>query len=413
MATKQTEFSKHTVSLWRNRDYILLWGGQGISTLGSAISRLTFPLLILAFTGSPAQAGFVGALNALPYLILSLPAGALIDRWDRKRVMLLCDAGRAVNMASIPVMIALGHLTLVQLYCNSLIEGSFFVFFNLAEVACLPRVVSQEQLPAATGQNEAITNVATLLGPLLGGFFFSLYRLLPFLLDAISYVVSVLSLFFIKTTFQEKRVVKHRKLWVEIGEGLRWLWQHRLIRMMAFLTGSINFGMAGIVLILIILAQRLHTSTTFIGLVITIGGVGGILGSLLGAPIQRRFSFGKVIIGVIWVQALLSPLFVVAPNAILLGIIAAAFFTVIPIYNVTQFSYRLSLIPDELQGRVNSVFRLVAFGFQPLGLSVTGILIQQVGAIQTVLVLAALFLLLAIATTLNVDIRRASAVPHA
>jgi predicted MFS family arabinose efflux permease len=207
--------------------------------------------------------------------------------------------------------------------------------------------------------------------------------------------------------------VKHRKLWVEIGEGLRWLWQHRLIRMMAFLTGSINFGMAGIVLILIILAQRLHTSTTFIGLVITIGGVGGILGSLLGAPIQRRFSFGKVIIGGIWVQALLSPLFVVAPNAILLGIIAAAFFTVIPIYNVTQFSYRLSLIPDELQGRVNSVFRLVAFGFQPLGLSVTGILIQQVGAIQTVLVLAALFLLLAIATTLNVDIRRASAVPHA
>ena len=410
METKQTASTKSVASLWRNRDYLLLWSGQGVSTLGSAISRLTFPLLILAFTGSPAQAGFVGALNVLPYLIFSLPAGALIDRWDRKRVMLLCDTGRALNMASIPAMIALGHLTLVQLYCNSLIEGSFFVFFNIAEVACLPRVVSKEQLPAATGQNEAITNAATLLGPLLGGFFFSLYRLLPFLVDAISYVVSVLSLFFIKAAFQEKRIVTHRNLRVEIVEGLTWLWQQRLIRLMAFLTGSINFGVAGILLILIVLAQHLHASTTFIGLVFTIGGFGGILGSLVGAPIQRRFSFGKVIIGVIWAQAVLWPLFALAPNPILLGIIAAAFFTAIPIYNVTQFSYRLSLIPDELQGRVNSVFRLLAFGFQPLGLAVTGILIQQIGAIATVLVFAALFLVLAIITTLNVDIRRAHAV---
>src|SRR5436853_3734320 len=111
-------------SLWRNRDYMLLWSGQVVSSVGTQASQLAFPLLILALTRSPAQAGFAGALRALPYLIFSLPAGALIDRWDRKRVMILCDTGRALSMASIPIALVLGHLTILQLYLVSLVEGS-------------------------------------------------------------------------------------------------------------------------------------------------------------------------------------------------------------------------------------------------------------------------------------------------
>src|SRR5216683_4987362 len=117
-ATKQEHNTarKRPIPLWRNLDYMLLWSGQMVSTIGSEVSTLAFPLLILAQTGSPAQAGFAGALRAFPYLVFSLPAGALIDRWNRKRVMILCDTGRALSLASIPVALAIGHLTIIQLY---------------------------------------------------------------------------------------------------------------------------------------------------------------------------------------------------------------------------------------------------------------------------------------------------------
>ena len=220
-------------TLWRNRDYMLLWSGQVISSIGTQASQLAFPLLVLALTRSPAQAGFAGALRALPYLIFSLPAGALIDRWDRKRVMIFCDTGRALSMASIPFALAIGQLTVLQLFIVSAIEGTLYVFFNIAEAACLPRVVAKEQLPAATAQNMATDGINALIGPPLGGALYALGSMLPFLADAISYFASVISLFFIKANFQELRVAARRKLWVEIGEGLSWLWHHPLIRFMA------------------------------------------------------------------------------------------------------------------------------------------------------------------------------------
>src|SRR5438552_3071981 len=146
--------------LWRNRDYMLLWSGQLVSTLGSAASQVVFPLLILAITNSPAAAGIAGALFMLPYALFSLPAGALIDRWDRKRVMVLCDTGRALVFASIPVALALNVLTVWQLYVTSFLEGTLFVFFNIAEAASLPRVVSKAQLPQAAAQNQSTFAVA-------------------------------------------------------------------------------------------------------------------------------------------------------------------------------------------------------------------------------------------------------------
>src|SRR5437660_5261768 len=123
----------HRVSIWRNRDFMLLWSGQTVSLVGTGITQTAFPLLVWDITHSAAQVGLVGGLGTLPYVLLSLLVGALIDRWDRKRVMILCDIGRALNLASVLVALALGQLTVVQLYFNALIEGTLFVFFNLAE----------------------------------------------------------------------------------------------------------------------------------------------------------------------------------------------------------------------------------------------------------------------------------------
>jgi MFS family permease len=395
-------------SLWRNRDYLLLWSGQMVSRLGSQMSGFAFPLLALLLTGSPLQAGLIGASRSLPYLFLSLPGGALIDRWNRKRVMILCDAGRAVALGSIPIVYALvGTVPLVQLYLTALVEGALFVFFDIAEVACLPHVVTKQQLPAATGQNQAADNTSALIGPSLGGVLYALSRMLPFLSDAISYAVSVVSLSLIRANFQDQRTAPRRALRVEIAEGLAWLWHQPLIRFISFLTGSLNFMFAGQGLIIIIIAQHQGASSQVIGLIFTIGAIGGIAGSLAGAPIQKRFSFPLVIIASCWLLALAYPFYLFVPNPFWLGAISAVLFVVGPIYNTTQFSYRLALIPDALQGRVNSAVRLIAYGFQPLGQALTGLLLQWVNVTPTLLFFVVFLALAAIAPTINPHVRHA------
>ena len=406
MSTKEV-IPRRPKALWLNRDYMLLWSGQIVSNVGTQVSQLAFPLLILTLTGSAAQAGFAGALRALPYVIFSLPAGALIDRWDRKRTMILCDTGRAISLASIPVAYALGDLTMVQLYLVSAIEGTLYVFFNIAEAACLPRVVPKEQLPAATAQNMATDGITALIGPPLGGALYTAGKFLPFVADAFSYAVSVVSLLFIKVKFQKERVAEPRKLWIEIHEGLAWLWHHPLIRFMAILTGGYNLLFAGFTLIIIVLAQQQHASSFTIGLIFSVGGIGAVIGAVAATSIQKRFSFGQVIIGTTWFSALILPLYAIAPNPLVLGILSAASFFGGPVYNVVQFSYRSAIIPDELQGRVNSVFRLIAFGGQPLGLALTGVLIQKIGVIQTVFICAFGMVAFALAATLNRHVRDA------
>jgi len=404
---RESSRSKHP-SLLRNRDYMLLWSGQVISTIGTGASQIVYPLLILELTGSPTAAGVASALASLPYIVFSLPAGALIDRWDRKRVMILCDIGRGLTLASIPVAMVFGVLTIWQLYLASLVEGSLFVFFNIAEVAALPRVVVKEQLPEASAQNEVAFGVAGIVAPSVGT---TLYQVIshaaPFIADAVSYGVSVVSLFFIKTRFQTERTQTQSNLRAEIIEGLTWLWRQPLIRFIAFLTGGLNFVSAASGLIVIVLAKKLGAQDAEIGLIFSIGAIGGILGSLVGGQIQKRFGFGQVIIATVWFTALLFPLYAVAPHFVFLGAVAALSYMNSPIYNIVQFSYRLALIPDALQGRVNSAFRLLAFGFQPLGAALAGVLLERLGAVPTVMVYSLWLLMFAVLTTFSKYVRNA------
>lgn len=392
---------------------MLLWSGQVISTLGSTATSIVFPLLILASTNSPAAAGVAAALRAAPYLIFSLPVGALIDRWDRKRVMINCDIGRAIAVFSVPVAVWLDALTIWQIYLVAFVEGSLFVFFNIAEVAALPRVVPVAQLPQAAAQNEAAFGAVHIVGPSIGTFLYqTLGKSAPFIADAISYVMSVISLLLIKTEFRLAKAAPRAPLRAEIVEGLRWMWHKPLIRYMAFLTGGLNLVNAAVPLIVIVLAKEMGARDVDIGLIFSIGGIGGIVGSLIGGQIQKRFAFGQVIIAVIWLAAVLFPLYAVVPHFYLLGAIYALIYTLSPIYNVVQFSYRLSLIPDALQGRVNSTFRLVAFGFMPLGAAVSGFLLEWIGAVPTILAFTLWYLALAVLTTLNRQVRNARPLAH-
>ena len=198
---RQRISSGHPKSLWRNRDYMLLWSGQALSDIGGAISELAFPLLVLAVTHSPAQAGFVAALRALPATLFSLFAGVLVDRWDRKRVMLVCDTGRALSLASIPIAFALGHLTVWQLYITAFLEGTLMIVFMLAKTTAISRVVTPMQLTTAIAQEEFVEGTTALFGPPLAGVLYTLGTMLPFITDAISYIISIVTMLLIGTPF--------------------------------------------------------------------------------------------------------------------------------------------------------------------------------------------------------------------
>ncbi len=393
-------------SLWRNHDYMLLWSGQIVSTMGGGMSGFAVPLLILAITGSPAAAGISGLAGTLPYVIFSLPVGALMDRWDRKRVMIICDLLRALNIASIPIALALDVLTIWQIYINAFIEGSAFVFFNIAEVAALPRVVDTAQLPAASAQNSFADTTVGLISPPISGFLFkNIGRAFPFVFDAVSYAASVISLSFIKTRFQMERVATERNLRREIAEGVSWLWQQPLIRFTAFLSGCLNILGSANYLILILLAKERGADEPSIGLMFSISAVGGIIGAALGSYFQKHFTFGQVILGTTLAQVLIYPLLLVAPNIVVIGLINAVIYLTVPIYIVTQFSYRLALIPDRLQGRVNSAVRLIAFSGLPIGSAVGGVLLQQLGTNTTIIIFSVWLLLIGLVTIFNKDIR--------
>ncbi|HEY0753254.1 MAG TPA: MFS transporter [Ktedonobacteraceae bacterium] len=382
-----TEQAWSYLPLWRNRDYVLLWCGQLVSSTGSQVSLLAFPLLVLAVTGSPAQAGIVSALRGLPFVLFSLPAGALVDRWDRKKLMLFCDSGRALALASVPVALWLGHLSFIQLCLVAMTEGTLMTFFSIAELTCLPHVVAREQLPTTTAQYQAIDTASWTLGPFLGGLLYSLGRLLPFVLTSCTFVCSVLSLFFIRARFQGARVESSRKVWHEVAEGLVWLWRAPLLRFLALLNFCLVMPVIGFTLILISLAQGLHASALMIGILIGGGGLGSVLGTFFTQPLQKRFTFGQLTIGSSWIWAISWLALAIAPNILVLGIANFVSFIIVPLFISVQSSYRLLAAPEHLQGRVQSVYRLLTYGSQPVGMALTGFLIQWLGPIWTVIVL--------------------------
>jgi len=376
--------SSHPKSLWRNRDYMLLWNGQAISDLGGAVSELAFPLLVLAVTHSPAQAGFVAAMRALPATLFSLFAGVLVDRWNRKWIMLVCDTGRALSLASIPIAYALGHLTIWQLYVTAFLEGTLMIVFTLAKTAAVPQVVTRAQLTTTVAQAEFVEGSTALLGPSLSGILYTLGAMFPFITDAISYLISIVTIVLIRTPFQRERALSHRNVWAEAIEGVLWVWHQPFILAMTLLMGAGAFVFSGNTLVIIILAQRQHASTVVIGLIFAAGGIGSILGSLLAPRLQHRLTVGRSILLTRWYIVLSWPLYALAPFPTVLGALEFGTGFVDPIEDVSYFSHRLKLIPDELQGRVLSACRLFPGTMRPLGLALTGILIQHIGIFPTI-----------------------------
>jgi MFS family permease len=384
--TRSVSSAEPPRSLWRNRDYLLLWSGQALSDIGGEMSDLALPLLVLAVTHSPAQTGLVAALSALPAIGVGLPAGVLVDRWDRRRVMLTCDLGRGLGLASIVVALALGVLTIWQLAVVALAQGALQRIFDLAKSAAVAQVVTPAQVGTAVAQDELVEGTTALFGPSFSGALFALGTILPFLADTLSYGVSLLTLALIHTPFQRDREqsAPRRSLWHETAEGVRWVWHQPFVLTMTLLMGAGAFAMPGATLTVIVLAERQGVSAFGIGLIFACFGVGAILGSLLVVRLKSRLSVGGSILVARWYFVVSWPLYALAPLPGVLAALQCGNGIVEPVEDVAYFSRRLQLIPDELRGRVLSVCRLVPGVMRPLGLALTGVVLQSWGVLPTV-----------------------------
>jgi MFS family permease len=391
--------------LRNNRDFVLLQTGQALSTLGSTATQIAYPLLILSETHSPAKAGVVGFANIVPYALFGLFAGVVADRWNRKAVMILMDLVRVLAMTSVVVALALGELTFAQVIVVAFIDGTAFVFFNIAEVGALRSVVPPAQLPAAAAAEQARFASVTLAGPPLGGVFFAIWRGLPFLADAVSYTFSIVSLLWMRTPFQETRERDRAPLRTQIREGITWLWGHAYLRTSALIFAGDNFVFQAIFLVFIVVAKRHGLSSAAIGALIAAFGVASLLGSLVAPRVAKRLSIRTIMLLNQWFNGLFVLFLIFASPYVLLACVLPVAF-IGPWLNAVVIGYRTAVTPDHLIGRVSSVARNIALLAQPLGPLAAGLLLAAFGPRVTVLVLALVCAGLALWSTLSPSIRK-------
>jgi hypothetical protein len=373
--------------LARNVDFVLLTAASAVSLVGTKVSGLALPLLALALTASPAWAGALGAARLLPYLLVSLFAGAWVDRADRKTILVACDLIRFALLGSLALAHVLGVLSLLQLFVVLLVEGTCAVLFSLAEIAALPRVVEVGQLSRARAITEGIESAAGVVGPGLGGLIIGLGRttvagaMLAYVTDAVSYLLSGLSLLFVRRPLQEARAHEPIGLLRATAEGLRFLWGQRTLRGLVALTTVVNFLQAPMLLGLVVLAQsRLDLSAAQLGLVFGIAGAAGVAGSVAAPMAHRRLSVRAIAVLSTAGWALSAVIIGQAESVLALTAGWALTALLWPVYAVAVVTLRLTLTPDPLQGRVTSAFRTFSFGAEPLGLALGGLLIGALGA---------------------------------
>jgi MFS family permease len=374
--------------LWRNHAYALLAGGQIVSVAGSQISTVAVPLVCLAITHSVTQTALVSTLGSLPYLLFGLVAGVLVDRWNRRFTMIVCDALRAVVVLALPAAYIWGGLSLALLCVVEFISGVGFVFFSIAEQSSLKQVVGEQRLKRAVAVNEVAESTATLVGPGAGGGLIALGRTvtgggsLALLVDGLSYIVSVVTLFFIRIPLGSARSAGKRvSVWRELKEGQRFVWSHANIRTVMLLAAALNLLFSPTYLALIVNARNvMHAGPAGVGLVFSIGAAGGLLGGLASPWIIARVKRGHLMVIALccWAGALV--LVAVAPELWVMILGWGLVTLVSPQFDVPSVSYRLSIVPEGMQGRVNSSFRFVAWGLQPIAIAVGGLLTARFGA---------------------------------
>jgi MFS family permease len=374
---------------------MLLWSGQTVSEVGSAITTLAVPLVaLLSLHATTFEVGALAACTNVAFLFVALPAGAWVDRWRKRRVMLWSDAGRVIVLGSIPLAKAFDALRLPQLYAVAVLSGVLTVFFDVAYQSYLPELVERDQLVEGNGKIGASQAFGQVAGPGLGGALVgAVGAAYAVVIDAASFAISTVATFAIRRP--EPRPLAAgtpRNLRGEIREGLSFVLGHPILRKIVGCTATNNFFSGGLFAIeTVYLLRTLHASPGVIGLVLSVGSLGGLIGGVLAGRIAARVGTARVI----WLSMVIGGPFGLLAAAAFRGwgvvLVAASFFAFSAasvIYNTAQVSYRQAVSPRALLGRMNASVRFIVWGTLPLGSLMGGVLGSVIGLRATVLVCA-------------------------
>jgi MFS family permease len=370
-------------------DFAKLWLAQGVSNLGDGVYLTALPLLAATLTRDPFAVSAVIFAEWLPWLLFGLVAGALLDRWDRRRVMWTVDAARLVVVGGLAAAVLVGWASIPLLMLIGFLLGTGQTLVDTGSQALIPALVSRDpgRLERANGRLLG-TQVVTqqLAGPPAGGFLFSVASWIPFAVDAVSFGASSALVAAIPgrraahSTGEASATGRRTSLRREIAEGLRWLFAHRVLRAMAVLVAGVNIALTGSDAIMVLFAQeRLGLGSIGFGLLLTGSAVGGAAGSAVAPRLSRRLGPVRVMTGGFIIAGVAAVGIGLTRNPWVAGGLLTLSGLVVISFNVIMGSLRQQLIPDRLLGRVIGAFRLFSYGSVPLGALFGGAVASRFG----------------------------------
>ncbi|HZS94890.1 MAG TPA: MFS transporter [Chloroflexota bacterium] len=368
-------------------DFWKFWSGQVISTFGSSFTMFALPLLVYQLTHSSVNLAISAVSDLLPYLLFGLVIGAWVDRTDRKRLMVLADLAFFALTISIPLLYAVGHLSIIWIYVAGFLQTTTFIAFNSAEFAAVPSLVPSDDLVTANGRIQASYQAATIVGPIIAGALAAIMPVVNLLyIDAASYIVSALTLLAVRRSFnQAETEAKSSSLRDDIVEGLRYVISHPVLRNISIMMAMVNFVSAPAGYELVLFAKRqLGTTNAELGVLFAANGAGVVLTGLLAGRLRKKWTFGQVALGALMINGLLLVGFAfnrsVALGVVLWGLIGGVGI----LFNINTLSLRQAIVPNDMLGRIMSIAAVVAWSAIPLGTLIGGFAIRWTGNVALV-----------------------------
>lgn len=372
--------------LLRNRNFTYIWAAESISLLGTQVTVLALPITAVRMLhATPAQMGFLQASQFAPFLLVTLFAGVLVDRYRQRPILAVSNLGSALVIAAVPAFAAAGRLDMPVLYAIALLLGVMAVFLNLSFTSFLPTIVPADELVSANARLELSRNTAQTIGPAFGAWLLSIFPAPGALLfNALSFLCGALGVAAVGAPEPAKAAVR-RNVWREIGEGLRITFAQEQLRTLVLLAGGFNFFYQALATLFVLYAARTLTmSNASIGLVYSIGSIGGVAGALVSARAARRYGLGRSLVMLTFFGCSGLSLVPLAPthSPFSLVMCAAGYALMnfgITAFNVQTIALRQLLAPAHLIGRVSASARAIVFGVIPLGALTAGSAAQAFG----------------------------------
>lgn len=378
-----------------------LWAATAVSNLGDGIRDAALPLLAASLTRDPLMVAGVAAAGRLPWLVFGLLSGALVDRLDRRRLMIGVDAFRMVLMGVLAASVATGFATLPVLFVVAFAHGMAETLFDNAAHALLPSLVRREDLERANGRLEAALTVCNeFAGPPLGALLFVAFAAVPFAADAASFGLAAALVLSIHGRFRADRTSEGKTtLRSDIREGLRFVWSNRLLRSLSLTAAVVNMMLHATWAIFVLYSVRVvETSELGFGLLLSVFAFGGLAGGLWAARISSRLGPGRAITVAVVAAACAELAMAAFPQPVAVGLMLMILAFAGALWNVVATSLRQSLAPDRLRGRVNAAHRMLGWGSMPLGALLGGLVAQTAGLRGPFLVAGAVLAIAAVAT---------------